>query len=150
MSLFNFLKKKKKPEEKKVDKKPASPEVATGEKAEKVEEKKEIVKPSKIGFPKLKKKKQVLQLGEILKSFHISEKATDLLEKGQYVFRVFPKANKIEIKKAIENIYGVDVLAVNLIKIPRKKRRLGKISGFRKGYKKAVVKIREGQKIKVL
>ncbi len=86
----------------------------------------------------------------ILKTPHITEKSTDLVGKNQYVFKVWPKANKIEIKKAIEDLYGVDVLDVKIIKVPPKRRRLGRISGWRKGYKKAIVKIKEGQKIEVL
>ena len=58
--------------------------------------------------------------------------------------------NKNEIKNAVEGIYKVDVLSVNLIKIPAKKRRLGRTEGFRKAYRKAVVKIKNGQKIEIL
>ncbi len=86
----------------------------------------------------------------IVKAPHISEKATNLGAINQYVFEIFPKSNKIEVKKAIENIYGVDVLSVNIIKIPGKKRRVGRTEGFRPGYKKAVVTIKEGQKIEIL
>lgn len=92
----------------------------------------------------------VLRTPIILKSLHITEKATDLVKKNQYVFRVVPKANKTEIKKAIESLYGVDVLNVKIINIPKKQRRLGKQIGWRKGYKKTIVKIKEGQKIEVL
>ncbi|OIP74767.1 MAG: 50S ribosomal protein L23 [Parcubacteria group bacterium CG2_30_36_18] len=87
---------------------------------------------------------------KILRTPHITEKATDLVKKNQYVFKVFPEANKTEIKKAIEDLYGVDVESVKTINIPRKKRRLGRIKGWRKGYKKAIVKIKEGQKIEVM
>ena len=73
-----------------------------------------------------------------------------LSDSNKYVFKVYPNANKIEIKKAIEGVYGVDVLSVNVIKIPKKKRRLGKVQGFKAGYSKAVVKIRDGQKIEIL
>lgn len=86
----------------------------------------------------------------VLKGPHTTEKATQLLKENQYVFKVFPRANKTEIKKAIEGLFGVDVLGVKIIKVPRKKRRLGRIEGWRKGYKKAIVKIKEGQKIEVL
>jgi len=86
----------------------------------------------------------------ILKTPHVTEKSTDLVGKHQYVFKVFPKANKTEIKRAIENLYGVDVIDVKIIKVPPKRRRLGRISGWRKGYKKAIVKIKKGQKIEVL
>lgn len=87
---------------------------------------------------------------KILIAPHITEKATELAKENQYVFKVYPEANKTEIKKAIENLYGVDVLDVKIIKIPKKRRRLGRISGWRKGYKKAIVKIKEGQKIEVM
>ncbi|MBU4299279.1 50S ribosomal protein L23 [Patescibacteria group bacterium] len=98
-----------------------------------------------------KKRKGVFGEGyKILKSPHITEKATDLTQKNQYVFKVYPEANKIELKKAIEAIYGVDAVAVKIINVPRKRRRLGKIRGWRKGYKKAIVKIKEGQKIEVM
>lgn len=90
------------------------------------------------------------QVYKILKAPQVTEKATDLVKKNQYVFKVWSRTNKPEIKKAVEDIYGVSVVAVNIIKIPRKKRRLGKKSGFRKSYKKAVVKIKEGQKIEIL
>jgi large subunit ribosomal protein L23 len=86
----------------------------------------------------------------IVKAPHISEKATNLSQINQYVFEVFPKSNKIEVKRAVESIYGVDVLSVNMIKIPGKKRRMGRIEGFRSGYKKAVVTIKEGQKIEII
>lgn len=86
----------------------------------------------------------------ILKTPHVTEKAGDLAEKGQYVFRVFNKANKTEIKKTIENNYAVDVVSVKIIKVSEKKRRLGRIKGVRPGYKKAIVKLRKGQKIEVL
>jgi len=87
---------------------------------------------------------------KILIEPHITEKTTDLEKKNQYVFKVFPKANKTEIKKAIEDLYKVEVLDVKIINVPKKRRRLGRISGWKKGYKKAIVKIKEGQKIEVL
>lgn len=87
---------------------------------------------------------------KVLKSPHISEKATDLVKKNQYCFNVWDKANKKEIKKAVEGIYGVNVLSVRIIKIPSKKRRLGRTSGFKKGYKKAIATIQEGQKIEIM
>lgn len=87
---------------------------------------------------------------EAIKQPHISEKSSYLAEKDQYIFEVLPNYNKKEIKKSLEGIYGVDVLSVNIIKIPSKKRRLGRIEGFKKSYKKAIVKIRNGQKIEIL
>ena len=86
----------------------------------------------------------------VLKSPHVTEKATDLTASNQYVFKIYPRANKADVKKAIEKVFGVDVTGVKVINIPKKKRRLGKIKGFKEGYKKAIVKIKEGQKIEVL
>jgi len=87
---------------------------------------------------------------EAIKQPHISEKATYLAESNQYTFEVSPNYNKHEIKNAVEGVYGVNVLSVNIIKIPAKKRRLGKTQGFRKAFKKAIVTIKEGQKIEIL
>ena len=103
--------------------------------------------------PSATKKTRELKISEayrILKTPQVTEKSTDLTEKNQYVFKVFPETNKVEIKKAVSELYGVDVLDVKIIKVPAKKRRLGKISGWRKGYKKAIVKVKKGQKIEVL
>ena len=86
----------------------------------------------------------------ILKSLQITEKATELVKSNQYVFKVFPKVNKAEIQKAIENLYGINVVSVKIINVLAKKRRLGKTKGWKKGYKKAIIKIKKGQKIEVL
>lgn len=113
--------------------------------------KKEAEKP-KIAEPVYKKERAAV-LGmayRILKTPHITEKASDLAERNYYAFNVYPSANKTEIKKALEDIYGVDVISVNIIKVPPKKRRRGKTIGFKKGYKKAIVKIKEGQKIEIM
>lgn len=110
------------------------------------------VKPQPVP-PQIKKERKVIshyQAYRILETPHVTEKATDFIAKNKYVFKVFPQANKVEIKKAIESFYGVDVLNVKIINIPPKKRRLGKQKGWREGYKKAIVRIKEGQKIEVL
>lgn len=123
--------------------------------------KKEVKKPAKKVAKVLDVKKEVVATQsekvktdrfsyDAIKQPHISEKASYLSEKDQYTFEVLPRYNKQEIKKAIEGIYKVDVLSVNIIKIPAKKRRLGKTEGFRKAYKKAVVTIKNGQKIEIL
>ncbi len=83
----------------------------------------------------------------VLRRPHISEKATDLAEKGFYIFRVEKIASKKEIKKETEKRYGVNVMSVRIINIPSKKRRVGRTEGTRKGYKKAIVKVKKGQSI---
>ena len=147
MALLDFLKNKKDAEKsKKPAKKPAKVSAAKPEakKTEKKVEKTETAaKPAKI-------KGAVSFSYEAIKQPHISEKASYLAEKDQYIFEISPSYNKSEVKNAVEGIYGVDVLSVNVIKIPAKKRRLGRTEGFRKAYKKAIVKIKEGQKIEIL
>lgn len=148
MALLDFLKKKKEAEKRprgypKADKKPGK--VLVEKKQDKkleetqVKQKEQQIKTRTTGFSY-----------EAIKQPHISEKSTLLSEKDQYVFQVLPGYNKNEIKKSVEGIYGVNVLSVNIIKIPPKKRRLGRTEGFKKSYRKAVVKIKEGQKIEIL
>lgn len=115
-------------------------EVKKEKKSEKIPE----IRPRKI------KEKTSGEFYNIIKAPHITEKTTALSENNQYAFKVYPRANKTEIKKAIESLYDVDAISVKIINVPRKERRLGKISGFRKGYKKAIIKIKEGQKIEVM
>lgn len=144
-----FRKKKEKREEKKIKPEAKPGEKIISEKLEKTEKPKEKI-PSQT-LPQETEKKKILGLGwRALKAPHVTEKSTDLAKENQYVFKVWPRTNKIEIKRAIEEIYGVKVLSVKTIKVPRKKRKLGKISGWRKGYKKAIVKIKKGQEIEVL
>jgi len=107
-------------------------------------------KPTEIVKPAVKKELKTVEVHRILKSPHVTEKATDLAKNNQYVFKVHSEVNKTEIKKAIEDLYDVDILSLKIIKVPRKRRRLGRVSGWRKGYKKAIVKIKEGQKIELL
>jgi len=106
----------------------------------------------KIPTPRAKPQKRVSKISEtyrVLKEPHITEKATDLARRNQYVFRIWEGANKVEVKKGIEDIYKVKVIGVKIIKVPPKRRRLGRISGWKKGYKKAIVKVKEGQKIEL-
>ncbi len=68
---------------------------------------------------------------------------------NKYVFKVSQHSGKFQIKEAIEGYYGVKVVAVNTIKIPPKKRIHGRFVGYKKGYKKAIVKLRQGDTIGV-
>ena len=78
----------------------------------------------------------------ILLSPHVTEKSNN-----QYVFKVFPRANKTEVKRAIENLYKVKVIGVKIIRVSGKTRRTGKSQGWKKGYKKAIIRLGQGQKI---
>ncbi|MFH1451363.1 MAG: 50S ribosomal protein L23 [bacterium] len=90
----------------------------------------------------------------LIKEAHLTEKATFLNEKDKYVFKVGFRANKTEVQKAVEELYGVKVAKVNIIHAAPKKRRLGRFSGYKgglkKGFKKAVVTLEPGEKIEVL
>lgn len=79
----------------------------------------------------------------------ITEKGTYLNSENKYVFEVAPHANKISIKKAIWHLYGVKPLRVNIIKLPGKKIRYGRIQGRTKNIKKAIVTLKKGETIKV-
>lgn len=123
----------------------------SSEKEEKKDKKKIVKKTVKKATPKkiVKSKKKPFEgfAYRILKFPHITEKATILSQNNQYVFVVYNNVNKIEIKKAIEKLYNVKVLKIQIIKMPKKKRRVGRTFGWKKAYKKAIVRIKEGQKI---
>jgi len=74
----------------------------------------------------------------------VTERTTDLMEEHKYTFVVDKSANKIDIKRAIEEIFNVKVEKVNTMNFKGKKRRLGRYpEGIRPGYKKAIVKLTE-------
>jgi large subunit ribosomal protein L23 len=77
----------------------------------------------------------------------VTEKATLLLENNQYTFEVAPKATKPEIKAAIELLFEVKVIGISTHNPPRKSRRVGKFTGNRSLYKRAVVTLAEGDSI---
>ncbi|MBR1729036.1 MAG: 50S ribosomal protein L23 [Selenomonadaceae bacterium] len=77
----------------------------------------------------------------------ITEKTTELMAEGKYVFVVDKNANKIEIAKAVKEVFDVKVDKVNTIKVKGKTKRLGRTSGKRPDYKKAIVKLAAGETI---
>jgi large subunit ribosomal protein L23 len=77
----------------------------------------------------------------------VTEKATLLLENNQYIFEVAPKANKPQIKAAIELLFDVKVVGISTHNPPRKTRRVGKFLGQKALYKRAVVTLAEGDSI---
>lgn len=78
----------------------------------------------------------------------ITEKTHALKELGNKVtFKVAVKANKIEIRKAVEDIFKVKVLRVNTIRMRGKKKRMGRTEGVRPDWKKAIVTLAPGEKI---
>ena len=83
----------------------------------------------------------------LLKYPLISDKATRLLELNKYSFMIDKKANKYSIKKIIEYIFNVSVVNVNTLIVAKKKRTVGRFSGNRTQYKKAIVTLSEGDTI---
>ena len=84
---------------------------------------------------------------EIIKAPVITEKSQIAKSEGKYTFKVDPKANKTEIKQAIEKIFNVKVVEISTINEKPKKRRVGRYSGLSNRSKKAIVKLAEGQSI---
>lgn len=75
----------------------------------------------------------------------ITEDSMERLQNGKYTFKVAKDANKIEIAKAIEEIFDVKVAKVNTISVKGKEKRMGRYAGFRPDWKKAIVTL-EGDK----
>ncbi|NLP01294.1 MAG: 50S ribosomal protein L23 [Fibrobacter sp.] len=78
----------------------------------------------------------------------ITEKNTTQREtQNKYVFEVLRTATKPQIKVAVEKLFGVSVVSVNTMVVKGKKKRMGRFAGYRPDWKKAIVKIQEGQRI---
>jgi large subunit ribosomal protein L23 len=85
---------------------------------------------------------------DIIQGPIITEKSMSLKENyNKYTFKVSKSANKVEIKNAVEQIFKVKVLSVATINVLPKRARVGQHVGFKPAYKKAIVKLAEGNKI---
>jgi len=79
----------------------------------------------------------------------VTEKGTILAAHNKYIFEVAKSANKIEIKKAIQMVYGVLPVKINIVNLGGKNVRYGKTHGITKDVKKAVVTLKKGESIQV-
>jgi len=86
---------------------------------------------------------------QILLEPWITEAASNQMAFNKYVFKVSPRAGKHQVKKAVESLYKVKVMDVNTVKIPRKFRIYGRTSGWKSGFKKAIVTLKPGDKIEL-
>ena len=77
----------------------------------------------------------------------VTERSTAMMEEGKYVFAVAKKANKVQIAKAVAEVFGVKVDSVNTINVTGKMKRVGRSVGRRPSYKKAIVKLVPGETI---
>jgi large subunit ribosomal protein L23 len=89
-----------------------------------------------------------IKLYDIIQAPIITEKTMALKENyNKYTFKVLKTANKIEIKNAVEQIFKVKVESVNTINVLPRRKRVGQHEGFKPAYKKAIVKLAQGDKI---
>lgn len=89
------------------------------------------------------------RLFNVLRAPHISEKSARLQEHNQYVFEVAPDANKQVVKAAVEAMFNVKVQSVNLVNVKGKVKSFRQRAGSRNGWRKAFVRLHEGQSIDV-
>lgn len=93
-----------------------------------------------------------MKLSEVLVKPIVTEKSNKLADKSRtYAFRIDRKANKLEVKKAVQDFYGVTVVEVNTVVVPAKAKskftKAGFVTGRKPAYKKAYVKVAEGETI---
>ena len=91
-----------------------------------------------------------MNINQVLLKPAITEKSTLLQESGKYTFKVEPRANKVEIKAAIEKNFSVTVLDVNITKTHGKRKRYGPRLSKRPDLKKAVVTLKAGDRINLI
>ncbi|BAU26103.1 large subunit ribosomal protein L23 [Aneurinibacillus soli] len=83
---------------------------------------------------------------DIIKRPVITERTADMMSSNKYVFEVDLRANKTEIKDAVQRIFDVKVLNVNTLRVKGKPKRVGKYLGKRSDWKKAIVQLSEDSK----
>jgi large subunit ribosomal protein L23 len=90
-----------------------------------------------------------MHVREVLQAPVVSEKSYELIESGKYSFRVHPDAHKTQVRQAVEELFDVKVVRVNISKVQPKPKRRGLHKGTRPGWKKAIVQLQEGQSIEI-
>jgi large subunit ribosomal protein L23 len=90
-----------------------------------------------------------LHPGEVLIAPVVSEKSYGQIAQNRYTFRVHKDAHKTQIRQAVEQLFEVSVVNVNIVKVQPKPKRRGLIKGTRPGWKKAVVQLKPGDSIEI-
>ena len=90
-----------------------------------------------------------MHLYEVLRRPLITEKNTELQAQGKYAFEVSAVANKLQVKQAVEKAFKVTVLAVNVMTVPGKSKRVGRRIVLTPSRKKAIVTLKPGDKIEL-
>ncbi len=91
-----------------------------------------------------------MNIHQVLLKPTITEKSTMLQESGRYTFQIAPKANKIQVKEAVEKNFNVTVLGVNITKLHGKRKRYGARVKKMSDTKKAVVTLKAGDRINLI
>ena len=91
----------------------------------------------------------VLSARDVLISPVVSEKSYAQIEDRRYSFKVHPDAHKTQIRQAVEEVFGVKVVSVNVSKVQSKPKRRGLSRGRKPGWKKAIVELRQGDEIQI-
>lgn len=86
-----------------------------------------------------------MEARDILKRPVITEKSSEAMAEGKYTFDVDVRANKTQVKIAVEEIFDVKVANVNIINYKPKKKRMGRYQGYTNKCRKAIVTLKEGQ-----
>jgi large subunit ribosomal protein L23 len=79
----------------------------------------------------------------------VSEKSYEQITQNRYTFKVHQDAHKTQVRQAVEQLFDVTVLAVNIVKVQPKPKRRGLTKGERQGWKKAVVQLKPGDSIEI-
>jgi large subunit ribosomal protein L23 len=90
-----------------------------------------------------------LDPSQVLLAPVVSEKSYNQIADNKYSFKVHPDAHKTQIRQAVEQLFDVKVVGVNVSKVQAKPKRRGLIRGTRKGWKKAIVQVAPGQSIEI-
>lgn len=90
-----------------------------------------------------------MEYRDIIKAPIVTEKSSDLAKQNVITFSVDPRANKTQIKQAVEKIFDVKVDSVNTVNVKPKTKRVGRYAGKTNKVKKAIVKLKEGSSIEL-
>ena len=90
-----------------------------------------------------------LHPNEVLLAPVVSEKSYSLINDRKYTFKVHGDAHKTQVRQAVEQLFGVEVAHVNVLKVQSKPKRRGLHRGRRPGWKKAIVQLKEGHAIEI-
>ena len=90
-----------------------------------------------------------LHPNEVLLAPVVSEKSYSLITDRKYTFKVHKDAHKTQVRQAVEELFGVHVQNVNILKVQAKPKRRGLSKGTRPGWKKAIVQLKEGHEIEI-